>query len=59
MVWLTNANNFHVEHHLLPNLPFSCLPRVHEELRTACHFYSRSYTAFFLALLRGATGSAW
>ena len=56
MAWLANANNFHVEHHLLPSLPFSRLPQVHEELRTTCRFYSRSYTAFFVALARGAPG---
>lgn len=58
MAWLTNANNFHVEHHLLPNLPFSYLPQVHDEVGSTCRFYSRSYTTFFLALLRGTTEAA-
>ncbi|GAC1546358.1 MAG: fatty acid desaturase [Candidatus Velthaea sp.] len=51
-VWFTNANNYHVEHHLLGGLPVDVLPRVHRELGAGIVHTSRSYRAFYASVLR-------
>ncbi|MEU9340155.1 fatty acid desaturase [Streptomyces sp. NPDC048278] len=58
MAWLTNTNNFHVEHHLLPTLPFRKLAEVHQEVAPRARFYHRTYRDFFGRLIRGERRAA-
>lgn len=50
MMWFTNGNNFHVEHHLVPNMPIERLPAVHREVRSHLQFFNPTYLDFFLSL---------
>jgi fatty acid desaturase len=45
--WLTNGNNFHVEHHKYPSLPINELPEVFNRLRGSHEFITFSYFDFF------------
>jgi fatty acid desaturase len=51
MTWFTNGNNFHVEHHLMPNLPMSQLPALHVEIKDQLEYYHPTYRDFFRSLL--------
>lgn len=51
MTWFTNGNNFHVEHHLMPNLPMSQLPVLHAEIKDRLEYYHPTYRDFFRSLL--------
>ncbi|MGW2486096.1 fatty acid desaturase family protein [Streptomyces sp. NPDC001606] len=53
MAWLTNTNNFHVEHHLLPTLPFHKLSEMHRDVIPQARYHHRSYRDFFRWLVRG------
>ncbi|WP_229075531.1 fatty acid desaturase [Actinoplanes sp. DH11] len=53
MMWFTNGNNFHVEHHLMPNLPIERLPDLHAEVRPRLKYFHTSYLSFFTKLVRG------
>ncbi|MFJ4439693.1 fatty acid desaturase family protein [Streptomyces sp. NPDC088923] len=50
MAWLTNGNNFHVEHHLMPTLPISQLGELHEAMSGRHVYYNRTYAEFFRGL---------
>lgn len=52
--WFTNGNNFHVEHHLAPNLPIDQLPGLHRAVRDRLRYFHSGYTSYFRALIRGA-----
>jgi fatty acid desaturase len=54
LTWFTNANNFHVEHHLWPTLPIERLPDLHERIAPRLKNYERGYWAFFKSSLRTA-----
>lgn len=45
--WLTNGNNFHVEHHARMGAPINKLPRLHEELAPMIKNYKLSYLSFY------------
>ncbi|MEU8953448.1 fatty acid desaturase [Streptomyces sp. NPDC048518] len=47
LTWYTNGNNFHVEHHLMPNLPIERLPDLHVEVRDRLRHYHSGYFAYF------------
>jgi fatty acid desaturase len=47
-VWFTNYNNFHVEHHLRPSLPFDQLPALHRSIRVQLRHFDQGYPTFFL-----------
>lgn len=51
--WFTNGNNYHVEHHLMPNLPIERLPELHTLVRDQLHYFHPSYSDYFRTLLRG------
>jgi fatty acid desaturase len=50
MTWFTNGNNFHVEHHLMPNMPIERLPDVHAEIRGSLRYFHPTYLDYFLSL---------
>jgi fatty acid desaturase len=52
--WLTNGNNFHVEHHLYPHLSIDQLPLVHRSIRAEIEALDPTYWAFFKKVLKGA-----
>ncbi|MER5704992.1 fatty acid desaturase [Micromonospora sp. NPDC002296] len=52
MTWYTNGNNFHVEHHLMPNLPIERLPDLHQQVRHRLLHFHPSYVDFFRTLVR-------
>ena len=53
MAWFTNGNNFHVEHHLMPNLPIERLPELHVEVRDRLRYLEPGYLGYFRNLIRG------
>lgn len=53
MTWFTNGNNYHVEHHLMPNLPIERLPDLHAEVRDRLVYFQPSYFKYFRDLVRG------
>jgi fatty acid desaturase len=56
MTWLTNGNNYHVEHHLMPGLPIDRLHDLHAVIaEDLCHCYP-SYRAFYADVLRNRVG---
>ena len=48
--YLVNGNNYHVEHHLYPNIPVHNLKLVHEKIKQDIKFLSRSYITFYYNL---------
>lgn len=50
--WLTNGNNFHVEHHLYPRLPIEALPLAHAAIHERIAFFNTSYPGFWGTLRR-------
>ena len=55
--WLTNGNNFHVEHHYKQHLPISELPVVHQEIVEKIEVLVPTYWAFYRQVLAAAVGS--
>ena len=53
MTWFTNGNNYHVEHHMMPNLPIERLHDLHGAIAPRIRYYHRTYRQFYSALLRG------
>lgn len=49
--WFVNANNLHVEHHLMPRLPFRCLPALHDQVAGHITHLGRSYPSVLRSLL--------
>ena len=47
LTWLTNSNNFHVEHHLHPAIPMQNLLYVHQGLRSRISNLSMGYFDFY------------
>jgi fatty acid desaturase len=45
-------NNYHVEHHLCPTVPYFRLQTIHKFVRTRLQHYSPSYLGWHLALIR-------
>jgi fatty acid desaturase len=56
MTWLTNGNNFHVEHHLLPGLPIDRLHDLHAAIAEDIVHLHPSYRAFYADVLRKRLG---
>lgn len=54
--WLTNGNNFHVEHHWKQWLPVSELPVLHEAIRDDIVVLERTYWGFYRRILAAVTG---
>jgi fatty acid desaturase len=52
MVWFTNGNNFHVEHHLMPNLPIEQLTELHAEVKDRLRYFHPGYADYFSRLLK-------
>lgn len=52
MTWFTNGNNYHVEHHLIPNMPIERLPELHVQVRGQLQHFQPTYVAFFRSLVR-------
>lgn len=50
MTWLTNGNNFHVEHHSHPGVPMQNMTDLHEILRPSICNYHSGYWDFLLTL---------
>jgi fatty acid desaturase len=55
VVWFVNSNNFHVEHHLKPRLPFNELPSLHSEVAAKSAHVSDGYRG----ILRELLGTMW
>jgi fatty acid desaturase len=53
VIWFVNANNYHVEHHLKPRLPFSELPSLHRDVSSASAYVADGYRG----ILRDILGS--
>lgn len=51
MTWLTNGNNYHVEHHLIPSVIPERLHILHRRLGERLRFRSDSYTGLLVSLL--------
>jgi fatty acid desaturase len=56
--WLTNGNNFHVEHHWKQHLPISELPVLHDEIRDDIEVLVPSYWTFYRQILAAVAGRA-
>jgi fatty acid desaturase len=52
MTWFTNGNNFHVEHHLMPNLPIGRLFILHTQIRDRLQHFHAGYVRYFRSLGR-------
>jgi fatty acid desaturase len=51
MYWLTNGNNYHVEHHLYPNLPIDRLHELHDFIKKECIYISESYFQYYRGII--------
>lgn len=47
MRWFTNSNNFHVEHHLWPNVPLQRVHELHERCQSWSHHFNPGYRQFY------------
>lgn len=54
MAWLTNYNNFHVEHHLWANVPIQKIHLLHTHCREKSKFFNTGYFQFYKAALHDA-----
>ncbi len=45
--WFTDGNNYHVEHHWLPNIPHDRLPEVHNHINLKIKYLDSSYWSFY------------
>jgi fatty acid desaturase len=52
VVWFTNGNNYHFEHHLCPWLPNNVLRDVQQKLHKHIVYYHPSYFDFYSQLVR-------
>lgn len=52
--WLTNGNNFHVEHHYKQHLPIAELPALHTEIVDDIEVLVPSYWSFYRQVLTAA-----
>ena len=52
MTWLTNSNNFHVEHHMYPTVPLQNARKVHDIIYPKHKHYNRGYREFYFSLFR-------
>lgn len=50
--YLTNSNNFHVEHHLNPQVPMQKLCVVHTQIRSSIRYKCTGYVEFYKAVYR-------
>ncbi|KAA0921367.1 fatty acid desaturase family protein [Streptomyces apricus] len=57
--WLTNGNNFHVEHHLRMAVPINKLGAVHGEVAGRLENYCVSYPRFYRTVLAHAWRTQW
>lgn len=48
MTWLTNGNNFHVEHHQFPSVPIDGLSSLYRENTGRHVFHSTGYRQFYM-----------
>ena len=46
-VWFTDGNNYHVEHHWLPNVPNDRLPEIHNYIESKIKYLDFSYWSFY------------
>jgi fatty acid desaturase len=51
LFWFTNGNNFHVEHHLYPQVQNDRLPDLHQMIRPSIEHLNESYLDFFKTCL--------
>jgi fatty acid desaturase len=56
MTWLTNGNNFHVEHHSHPGVPMQNMRELHRMLKPSISNYHNGYCEFILALRENESG---
>lgn len=49
--WLTNGNNFHVEHHILAAVPINHLPKLHKLIKTDITQFNKNYFQFYYSIL--------
>jgi fatty acid desaturase len=47
LVWYTNGNNYHVEHHRYPRLPMESLAEAHGLIAPELAYHTHGYRAFF------------
>jgi fatty acid desaturase len=57
MSWLTNHNNFHVEHHMWADVPIQNIHFLHERCRHKTKYFNRGYWEFYKEALRNAHGA--
>jgi fatty acid desaturase len=50
MMWFTNFNNYHTEHHKYPNIPFNKLHSEHLSSINLIKYKNKSYTEFYFNL---------
>lgn len=55
--YITNGNNYHVEHHLYPSVAVHNLEKVHHTIRHKIEYLSVSYFDFFLETFQKATSN--
>jgi fatty acid desaturase len=51
-VWITDGNNYHVEHHWLPGVPNHKFPELHKHVNPDIETLDPSYVAFYRAFLK-------
>jgi fatty acid desaturase/ferredoxin len=47
VIWFTNGNNYHAEHHWLPSVPTDKLEEVHQSLAKGMKYLDESYWSFY------------
>ncbi|MFM0738665.1 fatty acid desaturase [Paraburkholderia xenovorans] len=52
MTWLTNGNNYHVEHHMMPALSIDRLQDLHASIEPSIRYHHLTYREFYWAVLR-------
>ncbi|MBF2004521.1 MAG: fatty acid desaturase [Chlorogloeopsis fritschii C42_A2020_084] len=51
-VWFTDGNNYHVEHHWLPNIPGDRLAELHSYIKPKIRYLDSSYWSFYTKFVR-------
>ncbi|WP_407650765.1 fatty acid desaturase [Aerosakkonema funiforme] len=51
-MWFTDGNNYHVEHHWLPNVPGDRLAELHNYIESKIRYLDSSYWSFYAKLIR-------
>ena len=51
LIWFTNGNNYHAEHHWLPSVPTDKLEEVHRSLANGMEYFEESYWSFYRKFL--------